>query len=60
MDVRHDLDGLVDVVEDDEGRGDHEKGLGQTGDRVGEGSDGLGGGLEMGYRVVGDEPDSST
>ena len=59
MDVRDDLDSLVNVVEDDDGLSEHEEGFWQSRKGVGKGCSGFGDGLEVVDRVVSDESDCS-
>lgn len=48
MNVRDDFDGLVDVIEDDYGLSEHEKGFGQAWEWIGEGFSGFGDGFKVG------------
>lgn len=55
--MRHDLDGLIYVIKDDESGSDHEESFRKTRDGVGERSGGLGDGFKVCNRVVRDETD---
>ena len=60
VNVSHNLDRLIDVIENDQSGGDHKKGLRESRNGIVERGRRFGDRLEMGDRIISNETDSST